>query len=442
MRRLLPVLLGLFALIGSVASHAAGQSATSIAQRAYAEGVFAFQAGDYTRARDAFLRARAAGYTAPRLAYSLGATYYHLGDYRLARGEFVTLLRVPGLAPVSHYNLGLIANKLGDSNTARREFQAAYRQATESGLQALAAAELKRLEHPAGSTSHWYGFANVETGYDDNVALAPQTGLVSASGRGSPLLTLLGGGGGPLSGSYTNGVQLFGSYYQADFPNLSQYDQSMLDGGLQYRHAIGQWALNTALSGGYLTFGGEGFETLATLGFGVGRRVSADNRLKAGYQYQHVAAAVRYDYLSGWQQQLFVEDDITLPQVSAVFGYRHEYNRRNDLTTATQFFSNSPARDWLYAKLKWHYTDALDFIFEAGYEQSRYADPDILVGTSGTTSIKRDDTLYTADIAADYRFSTVWQFETAYRYLNNASNIGFYSYRSNRITASLQYLFY
>lgn len=441
MRRLLSVLLGLCVLTISVTSHA-GPSIVNTRHTLYAEGVSAFQAGDYARARDAFLRARAAGYTAPRLAYSLGATYYRLGQYALARQEFTILLHDPALAALSHYNLGLIADKLHEPQTARREFQMAYDETDESALKTMAAGELKRLEPPRAQHSRWYGYANLATGYDDNVALAPETGLVAASGRGSPLLTVLAGGGRQLTGAYADGVQLFGNYYQADYTHLSNYDQTMLDIGAEYRHPLGGGGFSGALSVGRLTFGGASFEQLTTLRFAINRNLSGSNRLSAGYQYQHVAAAASYDYLSGWQQQVFAEDQLTLSAFSAVIGYQHEFNSRNDLTTATEFFSNSPDRDRVYGKLKFRHTDQLEFTLEGVFEKSRYRDPDILTGTAGVTTIRRDDTLHILGVAADYRLNGTWQLEAAYRYLNSSSNIGFYSYRSNRITLSLQYLIY
>ena len=61
-RRLLPVLLVLTVLFLCARSYAAMEPAAGNGETAYAKGVAAFQAGDYTHALDAFLRARAAGY--------------------------------------------------------------------------------------------------------------------------------------------------------------------------------------------------------------------------------------------------------------------------------------------------------------------------------------------------------------------------------------------
>lgn len=441
-RRLFPLLLGLIVLTVCIRGHASGQTTVDVSRKAYSEGVAAFEAGDYQRARAAFLRARATGYIDPRLGYSLGATYYHLGQYVLAQREFSALLEEPQLTALCHYNLGLIANKLHEPELARREFQIASGGASDAGLRRLASDELVRLAPPTARASRWFAYADLTGGYDDNVALAPQTGLVAASGRGSPLLSVLAGGNGQISGSYADGTQVFGSYYQTDYSSLPQYNQTMLNLGAQYRYASPQWSARVAVSGGKVTFGGASLERLTTLRFEAGRELAVHNRVVAGYQYQWVTAASNYDYLSGWQQQLFVEDQAATPGFSAMFGYQHEVNRRNDLTTGTEFFSDSPARNALYARLKLHHTDKLDFYLDARYEKSLYPDPDILTGTSGVTTIRRNDTQYTFDVGSQYQLTTTWQLDAGYRYLKNTSNIGFYAYQSNRFSLSFKYLFY
>ncbi|MDE2196856.1 MAG: tetratricopeptide repeat protein [Gammaproteobacteria bacterium] len=435
-------MLVLTALLLCARSYAATEPAAGNGETAYAEGVAAFQAGDYTRALDAFLRARAAGYQGVRLDYSLGATYYRLGRYAPAKREFESLLHARGLAALCHYNLGLIAVAQGDRSTALREFQSAYAGASQPDIKRLAAAEIARLTPSTSRPARWFGFANLSAGYDDNVAFAPQSGLALPSRQGSTLMTVLAGGAGQLTGSYANGIQLSGSYYGTDYQRLSQYNETMLTLGSQYRYVSDPWSARVGVSGSDVSLGGAGFETLGSLQLEAKKTLAGGNRLAAGYQYQHVSGDRSFDYLSGWQQQAFIEDEITAPGYEATFGYQHEINRRNDLTLGTEFLSASPTRNRLYAQLKLRSTDLLSWEMGMTYEKSSYGKPDILVSGNTTTTIGRSDALYIGRIGAGYKLAKWWNLKAEYRYLKNASNVGTYSYQSNRYSLSLEYLMF
>lgn len=442
MRRLLPVLLVLTVLFLCARSYAAMEPAAGNGETAYAKGVTAFQAGDYTRALDAFLRARAAGYKGVQLDYSLGATYYRLGRYAAAKREFESLLQAKGLAALCHYNLGLIAVAQGDRTTALREFQSAYAGASQPDIKRLAADEIARLTPNTSRPARWFGFANLSAGYDDNVALAPQSGVAPPSGEGSTLTALLAGGAGQLTGSYANGIQLSGSYYGTDYQRLSQYNETMLTLGSQYRYASDPWSARGGVSGSNVSLGGAGFETLGSLQLEAKKTLAGGNRLAAGYQYQHVSGDRSFDYLSGWQQQAFIEDEITTPGYAATIGYQHEINRRNDLTLGTEFLSASPVRNRLYARLTLHSTDLLSWEIGMIYEKSSYSKPDILVSGNTATTIGRSDALYIGTTGAEYKLAKWWMLKAEYRYLKNASNVGIYSYQSNRFSLSLEYLWF
>src|SRR5579859_4346712 len=237
---LLLLLLLVMALCASRATAAAAeQAAAPAAAAAYAEGVSAFEAGDYAQARVDFLRARDLGYRGSDLAYSLGATCYQLGRYAEAAREFGGLLDDPHTAGLAHYDLGLIALKQGDEASARREFQAA-RQAPQADISRLADQQLARLPLPPPST--WFGYANLAAGYDDDVAPALITSLLPPAQQGSPFLSLLAGSGGQLSGTYADGVGISGSFYRADYARLSQYDEAVLRLGPEYRRTDADWA--------------------------------------------------------------------------------------------------------------------------------------------------------------------------------------------------------
>ena len=435
MRYLFLALLSLAPPLLCAAAHAAGE-----AQVAYANGVVAFQAGDYARALDDFLRARAEGYRGVQLDYSLGATYYRLGRYQPAQREFKNLLRDKRLAALAHYNLGLIAAAQGKRAIALHEYRLAYTETSRTEIRRLAAAEIARLTPQPPSS--WIGYASLSTGYDDNVAFAPQSSVVAPSRQGSSLISLLAGAARQLSGSYTDGLQISGSYYSADYPHLSLYNETLLNLGSQYRYAAGQWVARVGVSGSHVTLGAADFETLGNLQFAVKRVLSGSQQLAAGYEYQRINAAAAYDYLSGWHQQFFVEDRIDAPAYQAIIGYRHEDNRRNDLTLGNEFLSASPIRNRMYARFVWRASDRWSWNLELAYEKSLYGKPDILDSGNGVVMLTRDDALYTASVGAEYTLTRSWRLNTEYRYLRNASNIGIYSYRSNRYSISVEYLFF
>ncbi|MDE1888052.1 MAG: tetratricopeptide repeat protein [Gammaproteobacteria bacterium] len=436
-RWLFVILLGLGALLLCASSHAADQAET-----AYARGVTAFRVGDYADALDDFLRARAAGYRSVQLNYSLGAVYYRLGRYPEAKLEFESLLPVPRLAALVRYNLGLIAAAQGERNAALREYRAAYAEASQPDIKRLAAAEIARLTPSTLSPPRWFGYANLSAGYDDNVALAPQFGVTSPSRQGSSLTTVLAGGAAQLAGTYANGLELSGSYYGTDYSRLSQYDETLLNLGAQYRFSSDPWSGQLGMSGSDVTLGGAAFETLGTLQFAVRKQLAAGNRLVAGYAYQHVSGNQSFDYLSGWQQQVFLQDEIAAPSYKAIFGYQHEINRRKDLTLGTEFLSASPTRNRLYAQLALHATDRLSWEFGLSYEKSVYGKPDVLVSGNATTTIGRSDALYIGKLGADYKLSKRWILTVEYRDLKNSSNVDIYSYQSNRYALSVEYLLF
>lgn len=428
-------LVGAAALLFCLSTQAAGT-----AEAAYAKGIAAFQSADYHQALEDFLQARAAGLHSTQLGYSLGATYYRLGQYAPAKREFESLQQDTRLAALVHYNLGLIASAQGSNATALDEYRRAYAEAAQPDIRRLAAAEISRLTPHRVST--WIGYTQLSTGYDDNVAFAPESGVTGPAHQGSGLISILAGGAGQLTGTYADGLRVFGSYYRADYPRLSLYDQTLMNLGTQYRRTVAGWSLQARLSGGAATLGGADFETLGTLRFALDHRLAASQQLAVGYQYQRVHAAAAYDYLGGWQQQLFIEDQITGSGYQAVIGYRHESNQRNDLTLGGEFLSASPIRNRVYAHVTWRPGGAWSWNLALICEKSLYGKPDVLESGSGTTALTRADTLYIGNIGAEYSLAESWRLGIAYRYLRNASNLSIYSYRSNRYSISLEYLFF
>lgn len=441
MRRPLALLLAGFSWLVYIDCHAQEQAtaAGDSAETAYAAGVAAFQSGDYTSARSDFLEARAAGYKGVQLDYSLAATCYQLGLYEDAKREFTRLLDEPQIAPLAHYNLGRVAVRQGDVDTAREEFQAAYAQAVEPEIKQLAEAELARL--PAPVSRPWYGYADLAAGYDDDVAPLPVASLEPPAQQGSPLVSLLAGGGGQLSGSYDDGWQLQGSFYRVDYPRLSRYDQTLLRAGPEFRHATEAWNSIIDLAGSHIIFDDTTFEDSVTGRFEEQRELSPANILGAGYEYERVAGGSNYGYLTGRRRALFLEDKFNGDTYRALLGYQHETNGRNNLSTGREFFSASPTRNRFYGEFALKYTDDLSLRTAASYEKGIYEEPDVVLNGGSAFTATRNDDLYTGSIGGSYEFAKGWGLLVEFRYLKNASNIPLYSYQSHRFTLTLQHLF-
>lgn len=442
MRRSLVLLFTTIAIACSSMSWAAEAPAkeAGAAAAVYARGVAAFRAGDFEAARADFLHARELGYTGKQLAYSLGAACYRLGRYDEAALEFRRLLSDPELAALAHYNLGLTALKQSQREAARRQFQAGYDEASEPALRQLAAGELARLAEPQAAPG-WFGYADLGAGYDDDVAPAPVSNLVPPSQEGSPFVSLLAGVAGQLSGSYANGARLSATFYRANYPRLSQFDETFVSAAPEYRYSSGPWTSALSLSGNDAILGGAAFEHSWGLRFEETRQIRGDDALAGGYEYEHVSGDGGYGYLTGRREALFAEDRFSSDVLQFVAGYRHETNHRGDLTTGAQFFSASPTNDTVYGNLKVPLTDRLKVRLAAGYEKSRYGGPDVLQDGNTLLSITRDDDQYLASAGIDYGLAPDWTLRVEFRYLDNASNIPLYSYRSNRLTLSLEYLF-
>ncbi|MGE5625438.1 MAG: tetratricopeptide repeat protein [Bacillota bacterium] len=441
MRRLLAVLIAGLSYLVHPDGQAQGQAPEGVSQAevAYAAGVAAFQRGDYAAARTDFLDARAEGYAGVQLDYSLGATCYELGLYEDAKQEFTRLLGDTQIAPLAHYNLGRIAVRQGDVDTARDEFLAAYSQAATPEIRQLAAAELARLPPPAAE--RWYGYADLSTGYDDDVAPLPLASLEPPERQGSPLVSLLAGGGGRLTGSHDDGWQLQGSVYRADYSRLSSHDETLLLAGPGYRLATDGWRSTFDLLASHVILGRATLEDSLLGRVEELRDLSPANSLGVGYEYERVVGGSGFDYLTGGRQALFLEDRFNGDAYQALLSYQHESNRRNDLSTGGEFFSASPLRNRFHGELTLKYTDAVNLRTAASYEKSLYGKSDVVFNGAGFFVATRDDDLYTGSIGGSYEFTKQWSLLLEFRYLKNASNDPVYSYQSHRLTLTLQHLF-
>ena len=420
---------------------AASAHASLSGPQVFTRGATAFHTGNYSQALADFLEARRDGIQVPQLGYDLGVTYYHLDRYDEARREFMVLAGIPSVAALSHYNLGLIAMRQHDQSRARAEFNEAYATAREPGLRALASAALDTLGAAPPQSLQWTAFADAGAGYNSNVALTSESTVLTPAHRGSDVYSLLAGAIGQLSGNNHQGWQAVGTFYRIDYPAVSQFNQSYLHLGGQYRWSSGNLSHMFGFYAGDLTLGSKNFETLATVSADSRYEYASGNTLHAFYRYTRVRGSINYDYLTGWHQSLGVEDTLQMTHTDLTLGYNFDFNERNNYNTASQFLSSSPTDNGLYALLNWHLNDATMLFFETDYQHSHYQGADTILQGGTSTSIFREDNWWSSALGMSYSFSQHWSLRLDYSFTDNRSNIQQYSYHSNQIMSTLEYIF-
>ena len=423
------------------ASTAAVARASTAATQAFNQAVAAFQAGKYRQALADFLEARREGIDNPQLTYDLGVTYYRLSRYAEAQREFSALVDIPSLAALAYYNLGLVAMRQHERARARAEFNKAYLSAGNSGLHTLASEALAEVGTTPTAASRWTVFGDTSFGYDSNVALTSESTVFTPAHRGSSLYSLSAGAIGQVSGTPERGWQVAGTFYRVDYPQVSQFDQSYLHFGGQYRWITGNWSPRLGLYAGTVTLGGAAFENLVTFSADTRVHSSAGNVWRGFYRYTRIRGSSDFGYLTGWHQSLGVEDTLQFTHADLTFGYAFDFNERNNFNSSPQFLSASPTDNGLYAVYDWHINDALDAFWEADYQHSHYQGEDRVIQNGALTSMFREENWWSAALGLRYAWSARWVVRIGGRFTDNRSDITPYSYHSNQILISLEYFY-
>ena len=409
--------------------------------QAFDHGMTAFRKGDFPQALVAFLEARRDGIHDPQLSYDLGVTYYRLGRYAEARREFTALTGLSSLAALSHYNLGLIAMRQHNAVCARTEFNAAYSQAREPALRTLARKALGELGTTPAPVFRWTAFAGTTAGYDSNVALTSESTVLTPAHRGSGMYSLLAGAIGQLTGNSLQGWQAVGTFYRVDYPQVSQFDQSYVHLGGQYRWGSERWNHMLGFYAGNLTLGSSKFESLATVSADTQYDLTSNDTLRGFYRYTRIQGGTDFDYLSGWHQSLGVENTLHMSRADLTLGYTFDFNERNNFNAGSQFLSASPTDNGLYGILNWHFTDITALYAETDYQHSHYQGADTVLANGAAVNIFREENHWSTTLGLHYFLSQRWSLRFDCSFTDNRSNIPQFSYHSNQIMTSLDYVF-
>jgi tetratricopeptide (TPR) repeat protein len=400
-------------------------------------GIREFRAGAFEQALADFLNARHEGVNTPVLHYNLGATYYKLGRDKQAATEFRSLLSDAGFGNFARYNLGLIARRQGRAAEARDHFSIVAAQSANPQLGKLARAELR--DRPA-RPSAWRGFLEADAGYDDNVALAGRSSLLTPSGRGSAVVSALVGGSGRLTGNGDRGLHVAGTLYAAQYPSQTGFNLLSARGGPEYRFRVASWGIQTGAYLTHLQLGSSELETLGMLNL-RGEHALGSGTLRLDYRLQRIDGGPQYRYLSGWQNQFGVRTSWGPGPFWFAVGYRLALNRRDNLVSGNRFFSVSPTRHQIDADLRWNATPRSVLYVRGSYWRSRYDQPNVFLQAGTLVAQTRKDDGEDAELGVLYRLTSSARLGAEYGYRRNDSNMGRYAYTSNRYLLTLQYVF-
>ena len=388
----------------------------------FADGERAFAAGDYREALRLFGAARDAGSRGPGSYYNIGVSQYLLRDFHAAEQTFASLAaEFPAMRELAEYNRGLALRAAGDIAAARVAFERA-RPSADDKIAALASAQLRELgAAPRVVEARWQGYFSGGVGYDDNVALVDDALLPAGDSSSSPLTEALG-----LLGRDFGVVPLRfdATGYVIRYADAGELDQSALRLALVTQQRFGAWTFSAGPTLARTTLDGDGFEELVGADLRARRAFGDGLSFEARLVYDDVeGGASQYGYLDGWRRQLRLSVQHTGDARLRV-GYDLE---RNDRANA----GVSPSRQrWTVA-----YQRAISAVWSAdaslAHRTSRYAH----------ASVPREERLVELSFAARRNLAVGWALSADYRWSDNDSTVGAYSYDGQRIAVGLSRTF-
>lgn len=414
----------------------------------FQQGMDAASAGHYDQAVAHFLRAKQTGSKRPALDYNLGVAYFKLGRYELARGAFMRLTDELGFEQLAYFNLGLVANQAKDEKAAVAWFQRAYADGNDESIKSLSAQALQRLGAKPRKTppasKPWTGFVATLLSHDSNVTLVNDD-LVGATSESDNAFEVLATVDHWLRGASNDGLQLSLSADAQMYAHNSQYDFSLLQGGVSRHGRLRDWRTRFGLGWDEIYFDGLPYQRIVNAEADGRRSLAADRELRLRYRLSHIKATDKqYDYLDGWRQQWRAGVWARSGERRYKAYYQLEVNNRHDYTSVLgKFTSFSPIRHTLQWTVALPLASTWSARLDARYRYSVYGDANDLASGGQKT---RKDRQYRLGGYLICAFAKDWEFEAGYSYTNNDSNIhqttlDNYSYRRSLLTAGVNWYF-
>ena len=409
-------------LLASGAS--AGQGSADAAYRA---GIAAARDSDYARALRHFQDARDHGKDSATLYFNIGVARYRLGRYPAAREAFLTSADSAPLRAISLYNLGLVARAEGRPAAARSRVREAYDTARTDKLRDLAAAALGGA--PRSHALYVEGFA----GYDSNPRLGgDEGGEVLGTGReGDAVAGVFAAGQYLLAGDWDDGLRLRGHLYTESHPDLDSEDITSLLAGLGVYRARG-WRYR--IEAGHIRLGDDTLQD--SIGVRVGRRYRLGDgpRLTMALEGERIAGGDRYAYLDGWRVGSRAGLRGDAGPWSWSLRYRLEYNDRDDLSSAGDFFSVSPWRHEVGAGVRRPLGGGFEGRAGVAFRASLYPDPEV---RDDAVLDEREDGRVELRLGLSRPLTERWTARLEATHWDNDSNFDRYDYERTDVRLSL-----
>jgi len=390
----------------------------------FAAGEAHFAAEDYAAALTEFQAARDSGLDTAAANYNIAVCYYKLGDYANAAAAFRDLAnRYPAFRELADYNLGLALQKMGRTQEARDAFRRASA-SQEPKIAALANALLGEPEPPAisaaeRSNQRWARLVDFSIGHDDNVVLIDDASLPVGQSADSPFGEVFGLISGPLGANSRLRFDL--SAYLVAYPDVDQFDQTVIQTGLGYVSRWRAWQLEFGPRYSYATLGGDGFESRFSAVVEARRNLGSRTEVRIlGARDEVDSVDVKYDFVEGervYSRIAFVRD-----LANAQLGLDFQYEDNDRVGVAV-----SSVRDTVTLRYRRRIGASWTVDAKLTDRSSRYQ----------RIATPRNERLQQLTLAMTRQMASRWDFTVRYALSENDSNDPTFSYRRQRITVGM-----
>ena len=405
----------------------------------YRQGMQAFQEGNFSSALDYFNQAKQQqeedrGTVSVTLYFNLGSTHYRLGNYDQAASYFAKVSEDDKWGALAEYNLGLIAEQQGKEAGAIKHYRQASSRATTERVRNLAQSQIRQLSGEAPSAQAAFIYLSASLGYDDNLSLVdddPALDKISGS-----FLETLASGQLYLSGNSNHGSSLQG-YLFVRQPNANEIESEIAFSlGAQLHRGVGDWQTRGGINwGGYLLDGSSYTHDLAL--HAEGRYPMDDLELRLSNEFKRIRGGDTFEYLDGWQNLARIR---LVKPGNWELGYRNEWNQREDWADDVAFYSYSPSRHSVYARMNFNLSEQLVLTPRLEGRLSQYPDKEVDIDGNQADEERRDLRLR-GSLNASYRLTSTLNLFTELAHLTNRSNLEGYDYSSNQLTLGVDAVF-
>ena len=410
------------------------------AAAAFRLGVEQFQSGDLDAARESFELAREGGLQSSSLLYNLGVVYYRQGQFDEAERTFRELLTTEHDV-LARYNLGLVALARDDEYAAQQWFAQVTTPNTPDKLQALAQAQLDKLDGSRRETAvarTLRGYLSASSGYDSNIAGLPDT---AASREGGVFGELLAAGSAPLSEFAAGEARIAGVAYGRHYPGNDEYDTTLLQGELNWAGTVGPMVRGASATLSQSWFDADALETrYGVEGF---QRWSACGGL---LQLARCSVALAFAQVSGGDGFEGYDGQWYQLRLSAIRRFRGwvldgryqwEVNNREDFRSGEQFVSVSPRHHTVEFTGRYRIQPDLTAGWVGAFRYSRYQDAYVLFENDGLVSEHRVDGRIEAGLFAEHSITERWLVRAEWEVQDNHSRIDRYDYQRHTFLVTL-----